>query len=579
MDKPAEKLAASWSDQINSHQKDLEEYEAAKKGATFYADLRDQKTLDTWYREGNGLGPKVSPAGSFTVAGEGFYAIAGIYPRGVYSHLLSDKHNGTLASPFHAANGDWSFMRAVGLNGAIRMSVRNYPLDENLLHPYETAETGFMQWFPFQKYKFWNEEQVHFQISTIGDKPARHKEGRSWFGLTEVIAGEVKMKELGAPLFTLLDDPSTVTDRASLLTAYKRALRESILAWKRSKISDAQAQFLSAFVRFNFLPNQFDALPEKLATLVSQYRALENEIPLPTRAPAFLEGDVMDQPLLVRGEYKKAAEIVPRQFLEVFANRPYSKKNSGRLELAKDMVGPTNTLKTRVLVNRLWAYVFGRGIVATTDNFGRLGKKPTHPELLDYLALDFEKKGWSIKTALKQMVTSRTFRSTSIAPPDSKEKDPDNQYLSYFTPRRLEAEAIMDSVNSMGRDNFQRGVYVEVMRNDLDPFLTTFNLPIPTSTVSRRDSTNVPAQALTMMNGEFVQKAAEEWAIKIQKRVVDGSIEAMLDAFFIDAYGRKPSQTEKDQLSEYYTSIEDPDEAINNIAFALMNTKEFIYVH
>ena len=579
INKPAEELAAAWSDQIKSHQKDVEEFEDAKKNATFYADLRDQKTLDSWYQEGNGLGPKVSPAGSFAVAGEGIYAISGIYPRGVYSHLISDKHNGTLSSPYHVAEGDWSFMRAVGLDGAINMSVRNYPLDEGLLHPYETAETGFAQWFPLQKYEFWNGELVHYQISTMGDKPVKHEEERSWFGLTEVIAGEVKMKELGAPLFTVLDDPSIVTDRASLLTAYKGALRESILAWKRSNISDAQAQFLSAFVRFDFLPNKLDALPERLAALISQYRDLESEIPFPTRAPALLKGDVIDQPLLVRGEYKQAAEIVPRQFLEVFSNRTYSKNNSGRLQLAKDIVSPANTLKSRVLVNRLWAYVFGRGIVATTDNLGRLGKKPTHPELLDYLALEIEKKGWSIKSALKQMVSSRAFRSASIASQGSKEKDPDNQYLSYFTPRRLEAEAIMDSVSSMAGDNFQRGVYMKVKRNKLHPFLATFNFPIPTTTVSRRNSTNVPAQALSMMNGEFVQEAGVDWAKIIQERVDDGPIETILEVFFIDAYARRPSQIEKKQLSEYYAGMEDPDAALENIAFALMNTKEFIYVY
>ena len=575
---PDQELAAAWADQMENHKKDVVDYDTAKREATFYADLRDQKTLDNWYGEGNGLGPKVSPAGSFAVAGEGIYAISGIYPRGVFSHLISDKHNGTLASPYHTADGDRSFMRAVGLNGAIRMSVRNYPLQQGL-HPYETAETGFMQWFPLRKYEFWNEEQVHYQISTIGDKPVRNSEGRSWFGLTEVIAGKIKLKELGSPLFTVLDDPSTVNDRDSLLNAYKRALRESILAWKRSALSDAQAQFLSAFVRFDFLPNQFDALPARLAALISQYRQLESEIPFPTRAPAMFEGDVIDQPLLVRGDYKQAGEIVPRQFLEVFSNRPYSKENSGRLQLAKDIVSPANTLKSRVLVNRLWAYVFGRGIVATTDNLGRLGKKPTHPELLDHLALELEYKGWSIKTALKQMVSSRAFRSASVAPQDAKERDPDNQYLSYFTPRRLEAEAIMDSVNSMARDNFKRGVYVDIKRNKLHPFLATFNFPIPTTTVSRRDVTNVPAQALSMMNGEFVREAAEDWADNIQKRVDDGPIEALLEAFFIDAFARKPTQIEKFQLAEYHASMEDPETALHNIAFTLMNTQEFAYVH
>jgi hypothetical protein len=577
-DKSAAELAAEWVEQIDKHTLESEEFEEAKRNATFYADLRVQKTLASWYQEGNGLAPKVSPAGSFAVSGEGHQAITGIYPRGVYSNLISDKHNGTLASPNHKADGDWSYMRAIGLNGAIRMSARNYPLEQGL-HPYESAETGFMQWFSLGKYKFWNEEQVHYQISTIGDKPINRKEGRSWFGVTEVIGGTVEMKNLGNPLFTVLDNPEKVTDQESLLAAYKQALTESITAWRKSRISDAQAEFLSTFVRFNLLPNRFDALPEKLSALVSEYRELENEIPVPTRAPAMLEGDVIDQPLLVRGEYKKEAELVPRQFLEVFGNKSYSKQNSGRLELAEDIVGRTNTLKSRVLVNRLWGYVFGRGIVATTDNFGRLGRKPTHPELIDHLALDFEKNGWSIKTALRQMVTSRTFRSASVAPEGVSDQDPNNEYLSYYPPRRLDAEAIMDSVNSMARDEFQRGVYVEVIRNKLNPFLATFNLPIPTTTVSRRDSTNVPAQALSMMNGEFVQKAAEEWAAKVQAKLHDSTVETKINALYLDAYSRNPTQEELKELTAYYKSIDDPGAAMKNIAFALMNTKEFIYVY
>ena len=215
----------------------------------------------------------------------------------------------------------------------------------------------------------------------------------------------------------------------------------------------------------------------------------------------------------------------------------------------------------------------------TTDNFGRLGRKPTHPELLDYLAFDFEKKGWSIKTALKQLVTSRTFQLVSNTSNDILEKDPENLYLSYFTPRRLDAEAIMDSVNSMASNQFKRGVYVYVRRNNLDPFLTVFNLPIPTTTVSRRDSTNVPAQALSMMNGEFVQKAAKKWGEKIQSRLKDASASEKIEALYWDAYARAPSAEEFDHLLKYYKSIYNSDTAIKRIAFTLMNTKEFIYVH
>jgi hypothetical protein len=571
-------VARGWQQQIKDHKAALAEFDEAKSKATFYADLRDQDTVDSWFMEGNGLTPKVSPAGSFAIAGEGHLAITGIYPRGVYSHLISDKHSGTLVSPNHLAKGDWSFMRAVGRDGAIRMSARNYPLEQGL-HAYEYAGNGTMQWFPLKKYKFWNEDLVHYQISTAGDKPVKHTSGRSWFGVTEVIGGQMEMQELGTPLYTLLKDPESVQDEKSLLEAYHVALTDSIKAWRRSRASDAQAQFLSTFARFNLLPNHVEELPAKLRSLIEAYRELENEIPEPTRAPAQLEGDVIDQPLLKRGEYKNADDPVSRQFLEVFANKTYSAKNSGRLELAEDIAGSANTLKTRVLVNRLWSYVFGRGIVATTDNFGRLGKKPTHPELLDYLALDFEKNDWSIKTSLKQMVMSRTFRSAGLAAAGVTEKDPGNAYYSFFTPRRLDAEVIKDSVNFLAKENFERSVYQKVIRNQLDPFLTTFNLPIPTTTISKRDSTNIPAQALSMMNGEFVQTASREWGLRVNKATEGMSVAGKIDAFFWDAYARPASEEERASLVAYFDSIGDPDTAMENIAFALMNTKEFMYLY
>lgn len=576
--KSSEDVARDWQRQIEKHKAALAEFDEAKSKASFYADLRDQDTVDSWFMEGNGLSPKVSPAGSFAIAGEGHLAITGIYPRGVYSHLISDKHSGTLASPNHLAEGDWSFMRAVGRNGAIRMSARNYPLEQGL-HVYEYASNGAMQWFPLKKYKFWNKDLVHYQISTAADKPVKPTPGRSWFGVTEVIGGQMEMPELGTPLYTLIKDPESVQDEESLLEAYRVALTDSIKAWRRSRASDGQAQFLSTFARFNLLPNHVEELPAKLRSLIEEYRELENEIPEPTRAPAQLEGDVIDQPLLKRGEYKNADDPVSRQFLEVFANKTYSAKNSGRLELAEDIAGTTNTLKTRVLVNRLWSYVFGRGIVATTDNFGRLGKKPTHPELLDYLALDFEKNDWSIKTSLKQMVMSRTFRSASLATAEVTEMDPGNAYYAFFMPRRLDAEVIKDSVNFLAKEDYERSVYQKVIRNKLDPFLTTFNLPIPTTTISKRDSTNIPAQALSMMNGEFVQSASKQWARRVNQATQGVSVAEKIAAFFWDAYGRPAGEEEQSELEDYLNSIDDFDTAMENIAFALMNTKEFMYVY
>ncbi len=174
-------------------------------------------------------------------------------------------------------------------------------------------------------------------------------------------------------------------------------------------------------------------------------------------------------------------------------------------------------------MNRVWHHVFGRGIVASTDNFGRLGDEPTHPELLDYLATRFTVGGGSLKRLIRLLVTSETFQMDSHAAAGVAEKDPDNKLLAHFPVRRLEAEAIRDivaravrharspAVRRVGRRKAKRAavVYVRVTRNNLDPFLTIFDMPVPSGTRGRRDATNVPAQSLALLNDPNVNRWAE----------------------------------------------------------------------
>jgi hypothetical protein len=203
-----------------------------------------------------------------------------------------------------------------------------------------------------------------------------------------------------------------------------------------------------------------------------------------------------------------------------------------------------NPLSSRVIVNRLWNHVFGRGLVASADNFGRLGKEPSHPELLDSLAIDFRKGGWAMKPFVKELVMSRTFRSDSDSPAANGGRDPENLQLAYFTPRRLDAEAILDTINAVAKGGGEpRAMFRPVIRNQLDPFLSTFNFPVPTSTVGDRDLTNVPAQALALMNGKEVEQAAKAWS----QRVVGerSTPEERVEQLFLQAYARPPSSEER----------------------------------
>ncbi len=552
----------------------------AKANADFYVDLRDKRSLEKWHASGNSTAGEVSPAGSFVLQVEGEHALAGIYPRGIYSHLISDKHAAVLVSGNFIARGGRTMARVVGSGAQLRVPVRNYPLTHGGLHPATGIDHAKFRWrVATNKWQYWQGESVHFEMRTSKDCiPNPGSRDRSWFGITELIAGdELNLREEGASLLRLIDDPMKIANQQSLESAYVETLQRALRHWRDGQMSDQEAEFLDAFVQFGFLTNRIDQLPSSLQEHVNRYRELEGAIPVPTRAPGVIESEPVDQPLLVRGNYKQEAAAVVRQFLEVFSRQPYDDANSGRLKWADDMVSETNTLKSRVLVNRLWAYVFGRGIVASTDNFGLLGEQPTHPELLDHLTLDFEANGWSIKRALRQMVTSRTFKSASRATADILARDAENRFLSHFRSRRLDAEAIHDSINQLA-DQSPRAVYSPVVRNRLDPFLNAFNAPVPVATVSFRVNTNVPAQSLATMNSKKVEEAARSWITRIESNSDLNTPAARIDALFQEAYARRPTAEELDVCGEYLGDAPDYD-AYVRLAHALLNTKEFIYVY
>ncbi|NBS31632.1 MAG: DUF1553 domain-containing protein, partial [Planctomycetia bacterium] len=174
-----------------------------------------------------------------------------------------------------------------------------------------------------------------------------------------------------------------------------------------------------------------DELPA-VARLVSQYRTIDRSIAPPVRAPGVHEGTVDDQPLFVRGDHRQPADRVPRRFLEAIDPTPFPAENSGRLQLAEAIVAADNPLTPRVFVNRVWHHLFGRGIVASVDTFGAMGERPSHPDLLDYLARRFQEESWSLKKLVRQLATSRAFRLTALPTVAATEADPTNRLLSHW---------------------------------------------------------------------------------------------------------------------------------------------------
>jgi hypothetical protein len=324
-------------------------------------------------------------------------------------------------------------------------------------------------------------------------------------------------------------------------------------------------------------------------------------------APALLDGTGVDERVFVRGNPRSPGEVVPRRSLEALTgpDRIKHDRGSGRLELATQLTDPTrNPFVSRVAVNRVWHHLFGRGLVASTDNFGVLGEPPKHPELLDYLATEFVRDGWSTRRLIRRLVLTSSYRMSSKA--DADPADPTNQLLHHFRPRRLEGEAIRDAMlavsgrldrklggpsvpihltpflDGRGRPkesgpldgDGRRSLYLAVRRNFLPPMLLAFDTPIPFSTVGRRQVSNVPAQALILMNDPFVHQQAETWA----KRVLEMPAGDRVRGMYLSAFGRPPTAEELSACRAFVNGKESEAKAWADLAHALFNVKEFVFV-
>ena len=284
---------------------------------------------------------------------------------------------------------------------------------------------------------------------------------------------------------------------------------------------------------------------ERLAALEREVDALEAAAPPePPMANAVSEGEVVEQRIFVRGNYRIEGEPVAKRFPLVLAGRDQApvREGSGRRELAEWLVSADNPLTARVIVNRVWQWHFGEGLVRTPSNFGKVGERPTHPELLDYLATRFVAGGWSIKSLHRLIMGSSAYQMSSRASDESWETDPENRLWSRFTRRRLSVEELRDSYlalsgeldRTMGGtldkgsggipeaernnrrlnpdDYNRRTVYIPLMRNKVPYMLGLFDFGDATTTLGRRTASNVAPQALYLMNGEFAARSAAGFA-------------------------------------------------------------------
>jgi hypothetical protein len=288
--------------------------------------------------------------------------------------------------------------------------------------------------------------------------------------------------------------------------------------------------------------------------------------------------------------------------------RPDGRTSGRRLALAEWLASPSNPLTARVVVNRIWHHHFGRGIVATLDNFGKVGERPTHPELLDWLAVELVQRGWSLKEMHRLMMTSQAYQMASAyEDAGNAERDPENRFLWKYRPQRLEAETVRDSIlwvsggidlsvggppvfpyvpeeilasqahgvwrnQPDGPDVWRRSVYVYRRRSLGFPFFGTFDLPDPNVTAAARNVSTVPTQALTLLNNPFVLRQAQLFAKRLADEVPD-DVEAQISRAYRIALSRPPTKEEAAIALELVES-----RSLIDLTHVMLNLNEFLYL-
>ena len=616
-------LAAYWGEEIARRK----EFNSAQLRMAWDLTGADYQT---WLKQGTGAPAQAAPAGEFALNPNSEKVVSAIYPAGVYTHLLSAKHHSVIQSPRFKIESEAVSVRMLGGNLSFaQLIVEDYAVPRGgIYHMRFSPKREQMGWATWDV-TYWKGFTAYVEFATRDDvtyfEPDRRKavpgdDGRSWFGAQRVVFHSKKQRprEEVLPILALLAGPAPQSPE-ELARGMASRLAAAIQAWRDGRLGEVDASYLDFFVQKGILPNTTAELGAA-APLVAEYRRLEQQVPVARRAPGVLEESAPDQPLLVRGNPKNPGERVPRHFLTALDGRMYEDPRTVRLRLAEDVARTDNPLTARVMVNRIWYYLFRHGLVRTVDNFGKLGDPPTHPELLDWLARRLIDEGWSIKKMVRLLATSEAYRMSGEESAEAKQADPGNELVHHMPVRRLEAEEIRDAILAVSgeldpamfgpsvpvyyahekgqtkgdRDkgpldgNGRRSIYLEIRRNAANPFLEVFDAPKPSTTRGARDITNVPAQSLALMNSPFVIDQAEKWARRLltdRTATADDRVTAMFER----ALGRKPSPEERDQAATFLSSLESEHsvkpggllKAVSvwrDFAEAIWNFKEFVYV-
>jgi hypothetical protein len=384
-------------------------------------------------------------------------------------------------------------------------------------------------------------------------------------------------------------------------------------------IDDADNRLISADERqrYRWLASRDGFLRQQLKRLQAVSMSLRHSYGPP------YESGVPTSRVMIRGEHDNLGEVVTAGFLSCITGNDEPAKirldpfkrwptRSRRMALAVWIASPDNPLTARVVTNRLWHWHFGRGIVVTPSDFGQLSGGPSHPQLLDWLALQLIKEKWSLKAIHRLIVTSATYRQTSLhSDARADQIDPENQLLWRFRRRRLEAEAVRDSVlttsgrlnseqfglpifpplpdgieqrvkfstskwdTQRGPEGRKRSIYIYQQRTLTMPFMQSFDALVCDESRPRRRHSVTPLQALAMYNGKFVHEEANHFAARVRKEATNNHITDQIELAFQIAFARPPSSDEVAELQSFAGSVE---AGLVGVCRILLNSNEFIYV-
>jgi hypothetical protein len=522
----------------------------------------------------------------------------------------------TLLTPTFPLTSGKVFYRVKG-SGFVYAAVNSHvmisgPLHRQLVRTVNTGER--FQWVEHDLSAY-QSQRVHLEFTPAGSAP---------FAVAQVVQGANPPPVIERSNKLLSQTIADADSPEALAGAYQRLFLDTLdeLAADRligSEDAAERARLANWLTEHADLLGSTSPAAEEARAFLARQEKIASRIRSESRlAVAIIDGSPENEYVFIRGSHKARGETVPRRFLEALAgpSSPAMPRGSGRLELARQMIDPAvDPFLPRVAVNRVWHHLFGRGLVASTDNFGVLGERPTHPELLDYLADRFVKEGWSLKKMIRALVLSSTYRMSSHPDAAADRADPGNLLLHRMRLRRLEGEAIRDAMLTVsgrlvdrmygppvlvhltafqegrGRPasgpldgDSRRSVYLSVRRNFLSPFLLAFDTPSPFSTVGRRTVSNVPAQSLILLNDPFVHNQAQLWAKCVLAR--PGSTRERIIRMYESAFARAPTETELAACLDYLDHQpaaqargSDNPAAWADLAHVLFNVKDFIFLN